>query len=402
MDNRTIRQAENIKINVRGLRNFLHLSNKRLFAASKKNDNFKNVQLQKQNIQQKISGSGLRGNIDASSSSLIGTSSMSVGAGNIFNNIMRVGSSLLISILVNNLPIIIEKIRDVIGTIENYINPIKEFFDDMKKTFYDNIEKINQIEKLKEYGDLIKNIPTIKETIDFINEKYQGIRTKVDSLFGGSKDMVLAKEDGVEGFIDKLNDNKFIPLEWSVEEKLRYRSMKYKNIIQDTLTPYFEFIVKTFYSPLKDFPHLLFWTDAYKNTSDRLKSNILDEAIKRYGTIYVDTLEKYKINMQNLINEIKGFVICYARNVDQDNSIKSVLEKISYAPPSQSQEYILVSKFNNVEPPPPIYEHDSNLIIAIKPIIRENIKYIAYESSSTQFQSDSNISSQISKIWEMV
>lgn len=402
MDNRTIRQAENIKINAKGLRNFLRLSNKKLFAYREKNDNFKNVQLQKQNVQQKISGSGLRGNISASSSGLIGTSSMSIGAGNIFNNIMRVGSSLLISILVNNLPKIIEKIRDVIDTIENYINPIKKFFDSMKKTFYDNIKEINQIEKLKEYGDLIKNIPTIKETIDFINEKYQGIRTKVDNLFGGSKDMVLAKEDGVEGFIDKLNDNKFIPLEWSVEEKLRYEFMKYKDVIQNKLTPYFKWIVETFYSPLKDFPNLLFWRDAYKNTSDTLKSKILEASEKLYGKMYVDTLEKIKIKMSNFINEIKGFGLANFKFRDQDNNIKSVLENISYALPSQSQEYILASKFNDVQPPPPIYERDSNLIIAVKPIIRENIKYIAYESNSTQFQSDSNISSQISKIWEMV
>jgi len=402
MDNRTIRQAENIKINAKGLRNFLRLSNKKLFAYREKNDNFKNVQLQKQNVQQKISGSGLRGNISASFSGLIGTSSMSIGAGNIFNNIMRVGSSLLISILVNNLPKIIEKIKDVIDTIENYINPIKKFFDSMKKTFYDNIKKINQIEKLEEYGDLIKNIPTIKETIDFINEKYQGIRTKVDNLFGGSKDMVLAKEDGVEGFIDKLNDNKFIPLEWSVEEKLRYEFMKYKDIIQNKLIPHFTQIVKTFYSPLKDFPDLLIWKDAYKNTSDTLKSKILEASEKLYGKMYVDTLEKIKIKMSNFINEIKGFGLANFKFRDQDNNIKSVLENISYALPSQSQEYILASKFNDVQPPPPIYERDSNLIIAFKPIIRENIKYIAYESNSTQIQHEFTSDSKISKIWEKV
>ncbi len=140
-----------------------------------------------------------------------GSSSGSSG-GSIFDKILKFGGLLLTGIIVNALPAIIEKVKEIIDNIVNFLTPIQSGFNLIMAFFTGEMNDSKLDPDKKRFDDGLKNISGKGGLVDKIAEKmgpFGGLIkmlkpaiNSVSSAISGEK-MVLAKKDGKEGVLNR-------------------------------------------------------------------------------------------------------------------------------------------------------------------------------------------------------
>ena len=155
--------------------------------------------------------------------------SVASGAGSMFEKVLEFGALLLAGIIVNALPAIIEKVQEIIDNIVNFLTPIQSGFNLIKGFFTGEIDDSKYDADKKRFSDGMDNI---NEQIDKISEKmgpFEGLikmfKPVVDLLSTGSggKKIVLAKQDGKEGVLNK-ETGEFTERQFTSAERKQYES----------------------------------------------------------------------------------------------------------------------------------------------------------------------------------
>ena len=150
------------------------------------------------------------------------------GGGNIFDKLFEFIGLMLAGIIVNGLPAIIKKCKEIVDGITSFFAPIQSTFSlilaflsgEIDKSDYDADKKrVNDgFDKLNRRGGLVDKMldktgplkPLIKKLLSALNMGKSG------------KNVVLAKKGGKEGFYNK-ETKKFTERQWTAAERRSYQ-----------------------------------------------------------------------------------------------------------------------------------------------------------------------------------
>tara|TARA_R100000479_G_scaffold137413_1_gene73860 strand:- start:197 stop:2011 length:1815 start_codon:yes stop_codon:yes gene_type:complete len=227
-------QVKQLKVNVTNIHRFLVKSNNdyaRQQATTRRNQT---VQRSKAKLggEEKKLGKG--------SSPLAKSASIVKGAmqpaGSLFDRIMEFAGTLLLGILVNALPAIVEKVKEVIDNLVNFFTPIQSGFRVIMSLFSDDINQDQLDVDKKRFDDGIQNIQGEGGLLDKIKEKLGPFGGAIDLLKGAidkfrdvlglkkaSTKMKLEKRDGKEGFVN-TETGQFTERQFTSAERKQYES----------------------------------------------------------------------------------------------------------------------------------------------------------------------------------
>ena len=206
-------QVEQLKINVTNIRSFLVKSNKQY--TKQQADTRRNESVQRSKV--KLRGEERR--LEKKSSPLAKSASIVKGAmkpvGSLFDRMMEFAGTLLLGILVNALPAIVEKVKEVVDNLVNFFTPIQSGFRVIMSLFSDDINQDQLDVDKKRFDDGIQNIQGEGGLLDKIKEKLGPFGGAIDLLKAAidkfrdvlglkeaSTKMKLEKRDGKEGFVN--------------------------------------------------------------------------------------------------------------------------------------------------------------------------------------------------------
>ena len=218
-------QVEQLKINVTNIHSFLVKSNKQY--KKQEADTRRNETVQRSKV--KLRGEERR--LEKRSSPLAKSASIVKGAmqpaKSLFDRLMDFAGALLLGILVNALPAIVKKVKEIVDNIVNFLTPIQSGFNLVKGFFTGDLNESKYDVDKKRFSDGMDNI---NEQIDKVSEKMGPLgeiikifKPVVDLLGFGGKKVVLAKQDGKEGFLNK-ETGAFTEKQFTSEERTRYES----------------------------------------------------------------------------------------------------------------------------------------------------------------------------------
>ena len=148
-------------------------------------------------------------------------------AKSLFDRLMDFAGALLLGILVNALPAIVNKVKEIVDNIVNFLTPIQSGFNLVKGFFTGDLNESKYDVDKKRFSDGMDNI---NEQIDKVSEKMGPLgeiikifKPVVDLLGFGGKKVVLAKQDDKEGFLNK-ETGAFTEKQFTSEERTRYES----------------------------------------------------------------------------------------------------------------------------------------------------------------------------------
>lgn len=221
-------QIEQLKINVTNIHSFLVKSNKQY--KKQEADTRRNETVQRSKA--KLGGEERR--LEKKSSPLAKSASIVKGAmrpvGSLFDRIMEFAGTLLLGILVNALPAIIEKVKGVVDSLVNFFTPIQSGFNVIMSLFSNDINQDQLDIDKKRFDNGIQNIQGEGGLLDKIKEKLGPFGGAIDLVKGAidkfrdvlglkkaSTKMKLEKRDDKEGFVNtetgKFTERKFTPAE---------------------------------------------------------------------------------------------------------------------------------------------------------------------------------------------
>ena len=218
-------QVEQLKINVTNIHSFLVKSNKQY--KKQEADTRRNETVRRSKV--KLRGEERR--LEKRSSPLAKSASIVKGAmqpaKSLFDRLMDFAGALLLGILVNALPAIVNKVKEIVDNIVNFLTPIQSGFNLVKGFFTGDLDESKYDADKKRFSDGMDNI---NEQIDKVSEKMGPLgeiikifKPVVDLLGFGGKKVVLAKQDGKEGFLNK-ETGAFTEKQFTSEERERYES----------------------------------------------------------------------------------------------------------------------------------------------------------------------------------
>ena len=227
-------QVEQLKINVTNIHSFLVKSNKQY--KKQEADTRRNERVQRSKA--KLGGEERR--LGKRSSPLAKSASIVKGAmkpvGSLFDRMMEFAGTLLLGILVNALPAIVEKVKEVIDNLVNFFTPIQSGFRVIMSLFSDDINQDQLDVDKKRFDDGIQNIQGEGGLLDKIKEKLGPFGGAIDLLKGAidkfrdvlglkkaSTKMKLEKRDGKEGFVN-TETGKFTERQFTSAERKQYES----------------------------------------------------------------------------------------------------------------------------------------------------------------------------------
>ena len=227
-------QVEQLKINVTNIRSFLVKSNKQY--TKQQADTRRNESVQRSKA--KLGGEERR--LGKRSSPLAKSASIVKGAmqpaGSLFDRIMEFAGTLLLGILVNALPAIVEKVKEVVDNLVNFFTPIQSGFRVIMSLFSDDINQDQLDVDKKRFDDGIQNIQGEGGLLDKIKEKLGPFGGAIDLLKGAidkfrdvlglkkaSTKMKLEKRDGKEGFVN-TETGQFTERQFTSAERKQYES----------------------------------------------------------------------------------------------------------------------------------------------------------------------------------
>jgi regulator of replication initiation timing len=207
---KTIDQVNQLKLNVTNINSFLIKSNKEYSKLRSENKNLIRRQSDRKEKQEKEKKLEIR-------TSPVGKITENVqdtitSGGSILDKILNFGGLLLAGILVNNLPGIITKVKEIIDNIVNFLTPIQSGFNLIKAFFTGELDEKELDADKKRVDDALEDINGKGGLIDQLAEKagplgglIKTLKPAIELVRGvvGGKKMVLAKKGGKEGVLNK-------------------------------------------------------------------------------------------------------------------------------------------------------------------------------------------------------
>ena len=220
-------QSEQLKINVTNIHKFLVKSNNQYTKTESQNKKLRKRQESKRKL-------GREEKTLEKRTSPIGKSAKNVknviaSSGSIFDKLFEFIGLILVGIIVNALPAIISKVREIIDNIVNFLTPIQSGFNLIMGFFTGEIDESKFDADKKRLDDSLENMNRKDGIIDTIAKKvgpFGGLvkllRPAINSMRNaiGGKKKVLAKKDGKEGVLD-TETNIFTERQFTSTERRR-------------------------------------------------------------------------------------------------------------------------------------------------------------------------------------
>ena len=221
-------QVQQLKLNVTNINSFLKKSNKTYIGLKKQNSTLLSNQIQRKKQESKekkietrrTTGFGL---------GKVGDKIASTG-GSIFDKILGFASFILGGILVNALPGIIKKTKEIFDSIVDFVTPIQSGFNLIKGFFEGDLDKSKYDTDKKRVDDALENINGNGGLIDQLAEKagpLEGFIKTLKPAIGlirgavGGKNKVLAVKGGKEGVKD-LDTGEFTERQFTAGERKKF------------------------------------------------------------------------------------------------------------------------------------------------------------------------------------
>ena len=225
-------QVEQLKINVTNIHSFLVKSNKQYEKQEANTRRSEKVQ------QSKLKLIRAERRLEEESSPLAKSSTIMKGAmrplGSLFDKLLEFATLLLAGILVNALPKIIEKVKEIIDNIVNFLTPIQSGFNLIKGFFTGELNEKELDADKKRVDDALENINGKGGLIDQLAEKagplkglIKTLKPAIEMIRGavGGKKMVLAKKGGKEGVLNK-ETGEFTERQFTAGEREKFEGKK--------------------------------------------------------------------------------------------------------------------------------------------------------------------------------
>jgi len=220
-------QSEQLKINVTNIHKFLVKSNNQYTKTKSENKKLKKRKESKRKL-------GREEKTLEKRTSPIGKSAKNVknaitSTGSIFDKLFEFIGLILVGIIVNALPTIISKVREIIDNIVNFLTPIQSGFNLIMGFFTGEIKESKFDADKKRLDDSLENMNRKDGIIDTIAKKvgpFGGLvkllKPAINSMRNslGAKKTVLAKKDGKEGVLNK-ETNIFTERQFTSTERRR-------------------------------------------------------------------------------------------------------------------------------------------------------------------------------------
>ena len=206
-------QSEQLKINVTNIHKFLVKSNNQYTKTESQNKKLRKRQESKRKLGQEEKTLEKR-------TSPIGKSAKNIknviaSSGSIFDKLFEFIGLIVAGIIVNALPAIISKVREIIDNIVNFLTPIQSGFNLIMAFFTGEIDENKFNADKKRLDDSLENMNRKDGLIDTIAKKvgpFGGLvkllKPAINSMRNaiGGKKKVLARKDGKEGVLDTETD----------------------------------------------------------------------------------------------------------------------------------------------------------------------------------------------------
>lgn len=236
----SLSQIEQLKINVANIHKFLLDRNKK--NAKLQSENKRNLRMQVSRDKLALKERKLEASPFGKSLKNIKDSVPSPNEdGNILDKLLEFISTIILGVIVNGLPAIVEKVQEIIDNIVNFLTPIQSGFNLIKGFFTGELNQTKYNADRKRVDRALESFEADGGLIDQMAEKLGplgGIVKQLKPLTGmlrkqvRGKDVVLAKKGGKEGFLDKKT-GEFTEREWTSEE----REMMYGTRLGDSGAP---------------------------------------------------------------------------------------------------------------------------------------------------------------------
>jgi len=229
MNKTTIKELQKVKLNVKNIHSVLINANKKQEKLSSSITDLEKREEQKKKFEAK------ERRLESPFSSSLDNIKKSVkpsgdeGGGNIFDKLFEFIGLLLAGILVNALPRIIEKGKEIIDGITSFFAPIQSTFSliigfltgELDKSDYDADKKrVNDgFNKLNRKGGLVDKM---LDKTGPLKPLIQRLLNAFNSGAKGGRKIVLAKQGGKEGFYNQ-ETKKFTERQWTSEERRSYQ-----------------------------------------------------------------------------------------------------------------------------------------------------------------------------------
>ena len=229
MNKTTIKELQKVKLNVKNIHSVLINANKKQEKLSSSITDLEKREEQKKKFEVK------ERRLESPFSSSLDNIKKSVkpsgdeGGGNIFDKLFEFIGLLLAGILVNALPRIIEKGKEIIDGITSFFAPIQSTFSliigfltgELDKSDYDADKKrVNDgFNKLNRKGGLVDKM---LDKTGPLKPLIQRLLNAFNSGAKGGRKIVLAKQGGKEGFYNQ-ETKKFTERQWTSEERRSYQ-----------------------------------------------------------------------------------------------------------------------------------------------------------------------------------
>ena len=206
-------QSEQLKINVTNIHKFLVKSNNQYTKTESQNKKLRKRQESKRKL-------GREEKTLEKRTSPIGKSAKNVknviaSSGSIFDKLFEFIGLILTGIIINALPAIISKVREIVDNIINFLTPIQSGFNLIMAFFTGEIDESKFDADKKRLDDSLENMNRKDGIIDTIAKKvgpFGGLvkllKPAINSMRNaiGGKKKVLARKDGKEGVLDTETD----------------------------------------------------------------------------------------------------------------------------------------------------------------------------------------------------
>ena len=206
-------QSEQLKINVTNIHKFLVKSNNQYTKTESQNKKLRKRQESKRKL-------GREEKTLEKRTSPIGKSAKNVknviaSSGSIFDKLFEFIGLILTGIIINALPAIISKVREIVDNIINFLTPIQSGFNLIMGFFTGEIDENKFDADKKRLDDSLENMNRKDGIIDTIAKKvgpFGGLvkllKPAINSMRNaiGGKKKVLARKDGKEGVLDTETD----------------------------------------------------------------------------------------------------------------------------------------------------------------------------------------------------
>ena len=228
MNRVTARELKSIKLNVNNIHSSLINFNKRQVNLTSSIARFENRAERKRKLQSKENRleSPLVSSLDNIKNTV--RPSDGEGGGNIFDKLFEFIGLMLAGIIVNALPAIIKKGKEIVDGITSFFAPIQSTFRLILALLSGEIDKSDYDVDRKRVDDGFNKLNKKGGLVDKMLDKTGPLKPLIKKLLNAfnlgskkSKNIVLAKQGGKEGFYNQ-ETKKFTERQWTSEERRSY------------------------------------------------------------------------------------------------------------------------------------------------------------------------------------